>query len=156
MPSSSIIGIACYCIKLSKIEIGHLYLFFSTIFRVSVSMHRQSLFSSSANDIVYRIEKYVGFLYTNVIPLLVFVRILPLKYTIIFALLFIFLSFFYSSVFSLSFYFILFDILRYYLPLTTILLFALVSALQTSLDMLEWEGNEFIYWRFERWQYASL
>ena len=71
---------------MSKIDIRYQYLIFSTIFGVFAFIHRQSLSSNFTNNIVYRIEKYADFLYTNVTSSLVF-RILLLKYIIIFALL---------------------------------------------------------------------
>ena len=131
--SSLLIGIAWYCMKPSKIEIGHLYVIFSNAFGVSTSMHWQSPLFSSENDIVYGIQKYAGFSHINVTPSLVFVRILPLKYITIFALIF-FLSFlFYTNLYSPLFFF-----LRY-TPLALSL-----SDLQSSLHGLEWEGSGFI------------
>ena len=90
--------------KLPKIEIGHLYVIFSTVFGVSASMHRQSPLSRSANDIVYGIEKYAGFLHVNDTPSLVFVRISPLKYITIFALIFSSFSILYYSLYSPLFF----------------------------------------------------
>ena len=105
-------------------------------------MHRQSLLSSSANEIVYGIEKYFGFSHTNVIPSLVFVRISPLKYTIIFA--FIFLSLFilcYSPFFVFG---------------QTETLSSLRLAIWSSIDGLQWGESEFIYMRFQKSQLAII